>query len=719
MALWVLLLLALLPVTPSASPRCAPQCPPGTYPHPPGRTRQRCGPPRGRSEPVRCRALRCPAPLSFLHGTVEPRFPTYPSGSVLRFSCDDGFVLRGAAELRCRPGGVWSEPPPVCDDGEGDCPPPATPVGGVTTGGGRHHGAEVRVQCGAGLQLLGPSRRHCMETGRWSGPEPTCRHPYSFDLPEDISSGLGSSFASILELAGAHADKDTSLGRRIVLNRNESLHVYVLLDASGSVQQDNFELFRQSAVAIVDRLSSFEVPLRFAIVSFATHTHVIISTIEDDASDADEVIACLEAMNFDVHRNATGTNMHGALLEVYHMILFQKERSTRDGQPNVWRNTRHVVILLTDGRFNVGGHPRDAVAKIEDVLEIREDREEYLDIYAFGVGTLEVDMAELEAVASHRRDERHAFKLADASALRQALEGALAATAIGDLCGVIIPAGTVRPPWHVVLRTGVQQRCAGTLLGGRWVLTAAHCFLGGESPHDWSAQLAGGQEVSIRGWNLHEDFDIRARVAQGVPEFYDYDVALVELEKELGDTGAPRRICIPCTEDANRALRMAPGTTCQKQEVELLGHTRVPAEFVSLEGKRLSVRIKEQKERASCLGGAVQPGLPHANASVKDVVTERFLCSGQESGSEQEDAACKGESGGSLFVERRHRFLQVGILSWGTFNPCYRGGRNAEGGLLRAPAPPGHNPRDFAISLFRIQPWLRRHLGGVLRFTPL
>ncbi|XP_065600508.1 complement C2-like isoform X2 [Cyrtonyx montezumae] len=720
MALRVLLLLAVLAVTPSsASPRCAPQCPPGSYPHPPGRTRQRCGSPRGHLEPARCRALRCPAPLSFPHGTMGPRFPAYPSGSVLRFECDDGFVLRGTAELRCRPGGVWSDPLPVCDDGEGDCPPPAAPAGGVTTGGGRHHGAEVGVHCGAGLQLLGPPRRHCMETGRWSGPEPTCRHPYSYDLPEDISGGLGSSFASILELAGAHTDDETSLGRRIVLSRNGSLHVYLLLDASGSVQQDNFELFRQSAVAIVDRLSSFEVPLRFAIVSFATNTRVIISTTEEDASDADEVIARLEAMKFGEHGNATGTNMHGALLEVYHMVLFQKERSTRDGRPDVWKDTRHVVILLTDGRFNVGGHPRDAVAKIEDVLEIKEDREEYLDIYAFGVGALEVDMAELEAVASHRRDERHAFKLADASALRQALEGALAATALGDLCGVIVPAGAARPPWHVILRTGVQQRCAGTLLGGRWVLTAAHCFLGGESPHTWSAELAGGQEVSIRGWNIHEDFDIRGRAAWGIPEFYDYDVALVELAEEVGDKGLPRRICIPCTEDANRAMRMAPGSTCQKQEVELLGHTHIPAEFVSLEDKRLSVRIKEQQERASCLGGAVQPGLPHANASVRDVVTERFLCSGQESGGEREDAACKGESGGSLFVERRHRFLQVGVLSWGTFNPCHRGGRDAEGGLLRSPAPPGHHPRDFAISLFRIQPWLRRHLGGVLRFTPL
>lgn len=56
----------------------------------------------------------------------------------------------------------------------------------------------------------------------------------------------------------------------------------------------------------------------------------------------------------------------------------------------------------------------------------------------------------------------------------------------------------------------------------------------------FGGSAAGGQEVSIRGWNLHEDFDIRGRAAWGVPEFYDYDVALVELEKEVGDTGAPR-----------------------------------------------------------------------------------------------------------------------------------------------------------------------------------
>lgn len=42
--------------------------------------------------------------------------------------------------------------------------------------------------------------------------------PYSYDLPEDISSGLGSSFASILELAGAHTEKG-ELGDTVVIPR--------------------------------------------------------------------------------------------------------------------------------------------------------------------------------------------------------------------------------------------------------------------------------------------------------------------------------------------------------------------------------------------------------------------------------------------------------------------------------------------------------------------
>ncbi|XP_049648643.1 complement factor B [Accipiter gentilis] len=652
-------------------------------------------------------------------GTLSPRRPSHPPGAVLAFACDDGFVLRGPARRRCRPGGLWSGTSPVCDDGAGDCPPAPAPAGGLTTGRGRQRGAVVHVRCGAGLMLLGPAHRRCLETGRWSGPEPSCRHPYAYDLPEDVSEGFGASLTSVLELAGARPHNDSSLGRRIVLSSEGSLHVYLLLDASGSVRSENFHLFQECGAAIVDRLSSFEVAVSFAVISFASRALVIVSTAEDESADADEVLHRLENMTFTDHGNATGTNVRGALMEVYHMLLFQKARAERMGHPDSWRHVRHVIILLTDGRFNVGGHPRDVVAKIEDVLEIKPDREDYLDIYAFGVGALEVDVAELAAVASHRRDETHAFKLADAEALRQALEAALVATTLGDLCGVIVPAGASRPPWHVILRAGREQRCAGSLVGGRWVLTAAHCFLGGPAPHAWTADLGEGELVPLQRWVLHEDFDVRAGVSRGIPEFYDYDVALVELEREVGTRGTPRRVCIPCTEDANRAMRKPPGMTCEEQEAELLGRPRVPAEFVSLDPQRLGVQIKRQEAWAACASGATQPGTPYAEVALGEVVTDRFLCSGQESGGPPEAATCKGESGGSLFLERRHRFIQVGVVSWGTFDPCRRGRRTAGGVPLRPPAPPGHRPRDFHISLFRVQPWLRRHLGGVLAFAPL
>lgn len=61
-------------------------------------------------------------------------------------------------------------------------------------------------------------------------------------------------------------------------------------------------------------------------------------------------------------------------------------------------------------------------------------------------------------------------------------------------------------------------------------------------------------------------------------------------------------------------------------------------------------------------------------------------------------------------------FLQVGLVSWGLYNPCF--GATKKNSRKKPPrgAPP---PRDFHINLFRLQPWLRQHLEGVLNFLPL
>ncbi|NXW79452.1 CR2 protein, partial [Hirundo rustica] len=60
-----------------------------------------------------CRAVRCPKPV-VQRGRVSPQRFTFPYGLLLRFSCDEGFGLSGAAQSQCRADGTWDPPVPTC-----------------------------------------------------------------------------------------------------------------------------------------------------------------------------------------------------------------------------------------------------------------------------------------------------------------------------------------------------------------------------------------------------------------------------------------------------------------------------------------------------------------------------------------------------------------------------------------------------------------------------
>lgn len=53
------------------------------------------------------------------------------------------------------------------------------------------------------------------------------------------------------------------------------------------------------------------------------------------------------------HGNGTGTNIRAALMEVYNMILFQKESFVQQHKPDAWKKIRHAIIVLTDGEEQV------------------------------------------------------------------------------------------------------------------------------------------------------------------------------------------------------------------------------------------------------------------------------------------------------------------------------------------------------------------------------
>ncbi|XP_055246059.1 complement C2 isoform X6 [Gorilla gorilla gorilla] len=611
-------------------------CPQGLYPSPASRLCkssgqwQTPGATRSLSKAV-CKPVRCPAPVSFENGIYTPRLGSYPVGGNVSFECEDGFILRGSPVRHCCPNGMWDGETAVCDNGAGHCPNPGISLGAVRTGSRFGHGDKVRYRCSSNLVLTGSSERECQGNGVWSGTEPICRQPYSYDFPEDVAPALGTSFSH-------------------------------MLGATNPTQKTKD------------------------------------------------------------HENGTGTNTYAALNSVY--LMMNNQMRILGMETMAWQEIRHAIILLTDGKSNMGGSPKTAVDRIREILNINQKRNDYLDIYAIGVGKLDVDWRELNELGSKKDGERHAFILQDTKALHQVFEHMLDVSKLTDtICGVGNMSANAsdqeRTPWHVTIKPKSQETCRGALISDQWVLTAAHCFRDGNDHSLWRVNVGDpksqwGKEFLIEKAVISPGFDVFAKKNQGILEFYGDDIALLKLAQKVKMSTHARPICLPCTMEANLALRRPQGSTCRDHENELLNKQSVPAHFVALNGSKLNINLKMGVEWTSCAEVVSQEKTMFPNLTdVREVVTDQFLCSGTQ----EDESPCKGESGGAVFLERRFRFFQVGLVSWGLYNPCLGSAdKNSRKRAPRSKVPP---PRDFHINLFRMQPWLRQHLGDVLNFLPL
>jgi trypsin len=191
-------------------------------------------------------------------------------------------------------------------------------------------------------------------------------------------------------------------------------------------------------------------------------------------------------------------------------------------------------------------------------------------------------------------------------------------------------------PWQVALNVridGAIYLCGGSIIGERWVLTAAHCFKKSTKPGEVRVKAGATNYLTDGIWSdvqkivIHERYDSNT---------HEHDIALIKLKS------TPQGRVIPLIEPS---LAVQAG---QPLEVTGWGAT-------SEEGDTSRVLLKATvpyADNAACnvrtaYDGRIKPGM---------------LCAGYRDGGID---SCQGDSGGPLVWHTADGPVLVGVVSWG------------------------------------------------------
>uniref|UniRef100_A0A673Y0M3 C3/C5 convertase n=1 Tax=Salmo trutta TaxID=8032 RepID=A0A673Y0M3_SALTR len=677
-------------------------CPDEYYPYPAlTRLCQRSGTwsPAPHIRPVqKCKMVECPNPLVLESGSVFPLQMQYFVNNKTTYECYSGYTLRGSSSRVCQPNGKWSGGTPICrhDCGE-SCADPGIPAGASRSGSSFGIDDKVTYHCDEGLHLVGSKQRICKENGQWTGTEPKCYYKHTYDTALEITEAFGSAIRESLQLA-APIDQE---GKKITVDKAGKLNIYIAMDISDSIVEDQFNKARNAVKKLITKISSFAVSPNYEILFFASDVLEVVNIIDfsgEKRKKLEQVLADLDDFSYGERENV-GTNLNLAFKTILERMAIQKQRNE-----TLFKEVHHVLIFFTDGAFNMGGRPDDTVAKIREMVYMneKEKRDQYLDIYVFGVGN-EIFDEDIQPLVTKRDNEHHYFKLKDGAELEETFDKIIDEGKVVGLCGLhrnydhdTADTIRVRYPWmaRISIPDGSYGKCMGSLVTPRFILSAAHCFKFTDTADKIKVTIGKNQVLTGSRLILHPKYDIKAKEKEGIKEFYDYDVALIELKSDVDISINTRPICIPCTKETSGALRLAgEGITC-KQQGAIAAHSL----FIKIPLYEIFSFLRE-----TCIELATKvDGITPDN--LKDVVTENFLCSGGRQPT-RDHVACKGDSGGALFKNYDdYRTIQVGLISWGTVNLCPDGNNDVQ-------QESDDDSRDFHINLFKVVPFLKKHLG--------
>ncbi|KFQ17790.1 Transmembrane protease serine 9, partial [Merops nubicus] len=194
-------------------------------------------------------------------------------------------------------------------------------------------------------------------------------------------------------------------------------------------------------------------------------------------------------------------------------------------------------------------------------------------------------------------------------------------------------------PWQVSLKEDSEHFCGATIIGDRWLLSAAHCF--NETNAEEIEAYVGTTSLNGTDGNV-----LKVNVTRVIqhplfnPLVLDFDVAVLELARPLVFNKYIQPICLPLS-----GQKFPVGKKCLISGWGNLQEGNVTKPEIL---QRASVGIIDQE---TC------------NFLYNFSLTDRMICAGFLEGKVD---SCQGDSGGPLACEVTPGvFYLAGIVSWG------------------------------------------------------
>lgn len=200
------------------------------------------------------------------------------------------------------------------------------------------------------------------------------------------------------------------------------------------------------------------------------------------------------------------------------------------------------------------------------------------------------------------------------------------------------------------LNTLQDSTCGATFLGGKWVLTAAHCLDSSNAMrlkvNVGEYDLADGAQnaIGIANIYIHGDFD---------DETINNDIALIEL---LNDVNAPAVQIASTQLTTQLAIEHSMATVIGWGGRVGYAPGEGPTSDFSDTLHQVDLNLSTNEECRDILAGSL-----HTSAQNTGVTDVMICASAPVSGK----GSCQGDSGGPLLVDTNTGPQQVGIVSWG------------------------------------------------------